>query len=107
MEDATFELQVTQTIDKSETIEGLLSRTIKCIILGKIARSSYLYDDGLFILVVNKVKTRDSVDVYERLGSGRLKFPGLADHLMFPRLTDHLMFSRLTEVATLQIIFLA
>jgi hypothetical protein len=43
----------------------------------------------LFILVVKRVRTKNGVDEYERLGTG------------------HIRFSRLTECATLQSIFLA
>ncbi|EHK50785.1 hypothetical protein TRIATDRAFT_269934 [Trichoderma atroviride IMI 206040] len=88
-EDITFQVNITESIQKSEATEELLSQTIKGIILGDSARSTQMNNSGLFILAVKRVRTKNGVDEYERLGTG------------------YIGVSRLTECATLQSIFLA
>jgi hypothetical protein len=86
----SFLVKLTESIQKPEAAEKLMSQTLKGVILGNCARYSKLHwgDYGLFILVVKRVKTDNGVDEYQRLGSG------------------HFMSSRLMECATMQSIFL-
>ncbi len=77
--DITVRVNVTESIQKLEATEELLSQTIKGIILGDTTRHTQTDDGSLFMLAVKRVRTKNGVDVYERLGSGRIWFSKLTE----------------------------